>query len=111
MFGHIVVGVDESGGGRDAIALARKLVAPDGKLILAHVVTIAPREGIAASIQPVALPATCRTAGRRAGQCLLSLRRGACSQNARMWLSAFGLGVLRFSNWWPVSGTPQRGVW
>jgi nucleotide-binding universal stress UspA family protein len=36
MFEHILVGVDERGG-RDAISLARKLVAADGKLVLAHV--------------------------------------------------------------------------
>ena len=38
MFGRTIVGVDGSSGGRDAIALARQLVGPDGKLTLAHVV-------------------------------------------------------------------------
>ena len=37
MFKQIVVGVDEHEGGRDAIALAKKLVAPDGRLTLAFV--------------------------------------------------------------------------
>jgi nucleotide-binding universal stress UspA family protein len=37
MFKQIVVGVDEHEGGRDAIALARHLLAPDGELSLAHV--------------------------------------------------------------------------
>jgi len=37
MFKQIVVGVDEHAGGRDAIALARELLAPDGELTLAHV--------------------------------------------------------------------------
>ena len=38
MFKQIVVGVDGRAGGRDAIALARLLVAADGELTLAHVV-------------------------------------------------------------------------
>ena len=37
MFKQIVVGVDEHEGGRDAIALAKKLAAPDGQLTLAFV--------------------------------------------------------------------------
>jgi nucleotide-binding universal stress UspA family protein len=37
MFKQIVVGVDEHDGGRDAIALARRLVGRDGELTLAHV--------------------------------------------------------------------------
>ena len=40
MFGDIVVGVDESPGGRDALALAKRLVAPDAKLTMAHVIVI-----------------------------------------------------------------------
>ena len=39
MFGDIIVAVDDSGGGRDAIALAQRLLATDGKLTLAHVLT------------------------------------------------------------------------
>ena len=35
MFGHTIVAVDESGGGRDAIALAQRLIVWDGKLTLA----------------------------------------------------------------------------
>ena len=42
MFGRTIVGVDGSSGGRDAIALARQLVGPDGKLTLAHVVAWGP---------------------------------------------------------------------
>src|SRR5262245_33230798 len=38
MFKHIVVGVDGREGGRDAVALARLLVAGGGKLTLAYVV-------------------------------------------------------------------------
>ena len=37
MFDQIVVGIDEHGGGHDAIALARDLLARDGELTLAHV--------------------------------------------------------------------------
>ena len=37
MFKQIVVGVDEHEGGRDAIALARNLLARDGELTLAYV--------------------------------------------------------------------------
>src|SRR3954469_1815528 len=39
MFRHIVVGVDGRDGGRDAVALARLLVALGAKLTLAYVVT------------------------------------------------------------------------
>lgn len=39
MFKQIVVGVDEREGGRDAIALAKQLLAPDGELTLAYVYT------------------------------------------------------------------------
>jgi nucleotide-binding universal stress UspA family protein len=38
MFNHIVVGVDEREGGRDAVALAKLLLADGGELTLAHVV-------------------------------------------------------------------------
>lgn len=37
MFNNILIGIDDGGGGRDAIALARQLVDQDGKLQLAHV--------------------------------------------------------------------------
>src|ERR1700760_523216 len=37
MFKNVLVGVDASANGRDAIALAKRLVHPDGKLTLAHV--------------------------------------------------------------------------
>ncbi len=38
MFKQIVVGVDEREGGRDAVPLAKNLLALDGELTLAHVV-------------------------------------------------------------------------
>ena len=37
MFGKVLIGVDERPGGRDAIALAKHLVADDGELVLAYV--------------------------------------------------------------------------
>jgi hypothetical protein len=37
MFRHVIVGVDGRPSGRDAIALARLLVAPQERLALAHV--------------------------------------------------------------------------
>ena len=39
MFKQIVVGVDDDGGGRDAIALAKRLSGPDTELTLAHIYT------------------------------------------------------------------------
>ena len=42
MFGDTIAAVDESDGGRDAIALALRLTAPDGKLTLVHVLTTPP---------------------------------------------------------------------
>jgi nucleotide-binding universal stress UspA family protein len=43
MFEHVMIGVDGHEGGRDAIALARKLVAGGGELTLAHVYSGDPR--------------------------------------------------------------------
>jgi nucleotide-binding universal stress UspA family protein len=40
MFSNILVGVDGHFGGRDAIALARQLMADDAQLVLAHVYTL-----------------------------------------------------------------------
>jgi nucleotide-binding universal stress UspA family protein len=37
MFRRVLVGVDGRSGGRDAIALARRLAAPDGVITLAHI--------------------------------------------------------------------------
>jgi hypothetical protein len=37
MFKNLLIGVDEREGGRDAIALAKTLLAADGELTLAHV--------------------------------------------------------------------------
>ena len=43
MFSNVLVGVDRHTGGLDAAALARQLVAPDGKLTLVHVYPGDPR--------------------------------------------------------------------
>jgi nucleotide-binding universal stress UspA family protein len=37
MFRHVLVGVDGGNGGRDAVALAQRLVDPDGRVTLGHV--------------------------------------------------------------------------
>jgi hypothetical protein len=37
MFHKVLVGIDGQGGGLDAAALARQLVAPDGELVLVHI--------------------------------------------------------------------------
>jgi hypothetical protein len=37
MFDNVLVGVDGRQGGRDAIALARRLCAPEARIALAHV--------------------------------------------------------------------------
>ena len=50
MFGKTVVAVDEPSGGRDAMALAKQLVAPDGKLTLAHVVSTSTWEPLASRV-------------------------------------------------------------
>lgn len=42
MFGKVIAGVDGGDGGRDAIALARRLLAEDGQLVLANVRTELP---------------------------------------------------------------------
>src|SRR5690349_11118209 len=36
MFRNVLIGVDGRQGGRDAIALARQLVSPDGRMTLVH---------------------------------------------------------------------------
>ena len=45
MFSQVVVGVDGGSTGRDALAVARLLVAADGRLVLAHVHELAPVRG------------------------------------------------------------------
>jgi len=37
VFSNVLVGVDGRQGGRDAIALAKQLAAPDGQIALAHI--------------------------------------------------------------------------
>ena len=45
MFNQVIVGVDGGSTGRDAIAVARLLVAADGALALAHVHELTPVRG------------------------------------------------------------------
>jgi len=45
MFRHVIVGVDGGPTGRDAIAVAKLLVAPDSQLVLAHVYELTPQRG------------------------------------------------------------------
>ena len=56
MFEHIVVGVDGREGGRDAVALARLLVAVGGKLTLAYMSLRAMRTPTAAPAARPRLP-------------------------------------------------------
>jgi nucleotide-binding universal stress UspA family protein len=45
MFNQVIVGVDGGPTGRDAVAVARLLVAADGRLVLAHVLELTPVRG------------------------------------------------------------------
>ena len=45
MFRHVIVGVDGGPPGRDAIAVAKLLVAPDSRVVLAHVYELTPQRG------------------------------------------------------------------
>lgn len=45
MFDNVLIGVDGRQGGRDAVALARELAAPDAKFTLAHVFDMLPGRG------------------------------------------------------------------
>ena len=52
MFRHVIVGVDGDPSGRDAVALAKLLVAQDGKLGLAHVYALTPYRGASGAYGP-----------------------------------------------------------
>jgi nucleotide-binding universal stress UspA family protein len=52
MFRHVIVGVDGGPAGRDAIALAKLLVAQDGELGLAHVYALTPYRGASGDYGP-----------------------------------------------------------
>jgi nucleotide-binding universal stress UspA family protein len=45
MFRHVIVGVDGGPTGRDAIAVAKLLVGPDSRVVLAHVYELTPQRG------------------------------------------------------------------
>jgi hypothetical protein len=74
MFGKTIVGVDEPSGGRDAIALAKQLVAPDGKLMLAHVVSTSTWEPLASRAAHAAGERTKATEQDRAEELLRTAR-------------------------------------
>lgn len=77
MFRQIVVGVDEHGGGRDAIALARRLLAPNGAITLGYVYASAPYAQRSASAEYEA------SERRRAAE-LLEAARGESGIEARV---------------------------
>jgi nucleotide-binding universal stress UspA family protein len=52
MFGQVIVGVDGGSSGRDAVAVARLLVAPDGRLALAYVYELTPVRGASGAYGP-----------------------------------------------------------
>ena len=92
--------VDESGRGRDAIALAKRLVGPDGKLTLAHVLTLPAWEPWASGAA-YAAGEQAKSVGRERAQELLrsvsdeagiTLRSGEVSLE-RVWSSSVGRGL------------------
>ena len=100
MFGKTIVGVDESSGGRDAIALAQQLVAPDGKLTLAHVVSISAWEPLASRAAYVARERMKTGEEDRAGELLRTARDqlGTASQRSAtstriVWSPSVGRGL------------------
>jgi nucleotide-binding universal stress UspA family protein len=85
MFRHVVVGIDEDPGSRDALALARALLGKDGRLTLAHVHRGDPR---IRTVSPE-LAATERTGARR----LLESVRAQAGDDARLqWTGAASVG-------------------
>ena len=62
MFKQIVAGVDGQEGGRDAMALAKRLLGPEGELTLAHVYAGDPRAHGSASAASEAAKQLARTA-------------------------------------------------
>ena len=85
MFRHVVVGIDEAPGSRDALALARALLDKDGRLTLAHVHHGDPRMR---TVSPE-LAAAERTRARR----LLETVRAEAGDDARLaWTGASSVG-------------------
>jgi nucleotide-binding universal stress UspA family protein len=90
MFDHVLVGIDEHEGGRDALALARKLLAPAGELTLAHVYAGDPHVYRSASAAYDAAQRDCSVHGStslelaRSARCpLLVLPRAAGAEGSR----------------------------
>src|SRR4051794_15938914 len=86
MFKHIVVGVDGREGGRDAVALARLLVAVGGKLTLAYVVAHDARDYRAAGAAPEALD------GGHAEALLQAVRRETGVEAHLRWYGSSSVG-------------------
>ena len=85
MFRHVVVGIDEDPGSRDALALARALLDKDGRITLAHVHRGDPRMR---TVSPE-LAAAERTRARR----LLETVRAETGDDARLvWAGASSVG-------------------
>ncbi|HTP21310.1 MAG TPA: universal stress protein [Solirubrobacteraceae bacterium] len=121
MFGKTIVCVDESSGGRDAIALAKQLVPPDGELTLAHVVCISAWE-------PMALRAAYATGERtkrgereraegllRVARDQAGLASGRSSISTRVvWSPSVGRGLHEFAESGAadllVLGSSRRGM-
>jgi len=76
MFGRVLVGVDGRHGGRDAIALARQLAAPDASITLAHVYGPDLVVGGASSLSV--------GAGRAPAEALLEQERDSASLDAQL---------------------------
>jgi nucleotide-binding universal stress UspA family protein len=80
-FDHVIVGVDARQGGRDAIALARLLVAPRGRLTLAHIRAGGP---FPPSVAELARETTSETSERMESQSLLERERQAADVAAEL---------------------------
>ena len=91
MFDKVIVGVDGRQGGQDAIALARRLVAPGASVTFAHVYGVPTAAGRAGALAlPLELEAAEQLVGREAG------RSGLVAQPAAIHESSVGRGLHEF---------------
>jgi len=86
MFGKVLIGVDERPGGRDAIALAKHLVADGGELVLAyvHYGDLHPTRG--------ASPAFAVAEGERSRELLASVRAAEGIEASLVWTGSPSVG-------------------
>ena len=75
MFREVIVGVDGGPTGRDAVAVARLLMASDGRLVLAHVLELSPVRGASGAYGP---------AETAASKALLAAERQATGVDAEL---------------------------